>query len=189
MAAHAACSRQPLRRRPSCVAAIAFAAALAAASAAAQTLQSKARESGCVDAPRLVEGAMYKCTTSSGASAYFNVPDGGERPPARRPGGAAPAGGNAAASQPAPASFPRVDASTQKGRDEMRRKVLQDELAAEEKLLLEARSAYGNGAPPALAEEQAQPQRYAERIARLRQAVQLHERNVEALRRELGLPR
>ena len=71
----------------------------------------------------------------------------------------------------------------------MRRKVLQDELVAEERLLLEARGAYNNGAPTALPEEQAQPQRYAERIARLRQAVQLHERNVEALRKELGLPR
>ncbi|MDH4181766.1 MAG: DUF4124 domain-containing protein, partial [Betaproteobacteria bacterium] len=94
-----------------------------------------------------------------------------------------------AAAPSAAASFPRVDANTQKGRDEMRRKVLQDELAVEEKLLAEARGAYGNGAPPALADEQSQPQRYAERIARLRQSVQLHERNVEALRKELGLPR
>jgi hypothetical protein len=82
-----------------------------------------------------------------------------------------------------------VDAATQKSRDELKRRVLQDELAAEEKLLAEARSAYANGAPPPLPEEQAQPQRYAERIARLRQAVQLHERNIEALRRELGLAR
>ena len=92
-------------------------------------------------------------------------------------------------SQPSPPGFPRVDAATQKGRDELRRKVLQDELATEEKLLLESRSAYANGAPPALADEQKEPQRYADRIARLRQSVQLHERNVEALRRELGLPR
>jgi hypothetical protein len=40
-----------------------------------------------------------------------------------------------------------------------------------------------------LPEEKSQPQRYADRIARLRQTVQLHERNVEALRRELGVPR
>ena len=65
--------------------------------------------------------------------------------------------------------------------------MLQDELATEEKLLLESRSAYANGAPPALADEQKDPQRYADRIAKLRQSVQLHERNVEALRRELGL--
>jgi len=71
----------------------------------------------------------------------------------------------------------------------MRRKVLGDELATEERLLGEARKAYGNGAPPALPEEKADADKYRERIARLRQAMQLHERNVEALRKELGTPR
>lgn len=156
----------------------------AAGGALAQGLAAKARESGCVDAPRVVEGATYKCTTSSGAAAYFNVPEPAvaEKSPPRGTGAIA-------ASAPPPANLPRVDAATQKGRDELRRKVLQDELAAEQKLLGEARSAYANGAPPLLPEERAQPQRYAERVARLRQSVQLHERNVEALRKELGTSR
>ena len=68
----------------------------------------------------------------------------------------------------------------------MRRKVLTDELAAEEKLLAEARTTYANGAPVPLPEEQANAEKYRERIARLRQSVQLHERNVEALKKELG---
>jgi hypothetical protein len=158
--------------------------------AGAQTLASKAKESGCVDKPKVVEGATYRCTTASGASAYFNVPNGSdERTPRRAPGGNNNHTPAAPTSQPSAPGLPRVDAATQKGRDELRRKVLQDELATEEKLLLESRSAYANGAPPALAEEQNDPQRYAERIAKLRQSVQLHERNVEALRRELGLPR
>ncbi|HEX4882934.1 MAG TPA: hypothetical protein VFX05_02270 [Casimicrobiaceae bacterium] len=170
---------------------VAFAAAVVCANAVGQTLHAKARESGCTDAPRVVEGSMYKCSTASGASAYFNVPDAGERAPARKAGGGGSGVviGPPAAREPTPAGFPRVDPGTQKGRDDMRRKVLQDELAAEEKLLLDARGQYNNGAPPPMAEEQSQPQRYADRIARLRQAVQLHERNVEALRRELGLPR
>ena len=37
-----------------------------------------------------------------------------------------------------PDDFPKVDAAKQKERDETRRKILQDELAAEEKLLEEA---------------------------------------------------
>jgi hypothetical protein len=43
----------------------------------------------------------------------------------------------------------RVPASTptRKGRDDMRRKVLSDELSTEEKLLVESRAAYGDGAP------------------------------------------
>ena len=43
-----------------------------------------------------------------------------------------------------------------------------------------------NGAPVPLPEEQANAEKYRERIARLRQAVQLHERNIEALKKELG---
>jgi len=177
----------PNRRRPRLTpsprsAAAALLVACAAGGALAQGLAAKARESGCVDAPRVVEGATYKCTTATGAAAYFNVPEPGavEKAPPRRTG-------NVAA--PSPASLPRVDAATQKGRDELRRKVLQDELAAEEKLLGEARAAYANGAPPPLPEERADGTRYAERIARLRQSVQLHERNVEALRKELSAQR
>ncbi|MDQ2917190.1 MAG: DUF4124 domain-containing protein [Pseudomonadota bacterium] len=85
-----------------------------------------------------------------------------------------------------PSSFPRVEPETQKSRDDMRRKVLGDELASEEKLLGEARDAYGNGAPPPLAGEQNDAEKYRQRIARLRQAVQVHERNVEALRKEIA---
>ncbi len=92
-------------------------------------------------------------------------------------------------STPAPAGFPKVDADTQRSRDDMRRKVLSDELSAEEKLLSEARSQYANGAPTPLPEEAADAAKYQERIARLRQSVQLHERNIEALKKELASTR
>ena len=168
----------------------AVALAFGAATAFAQTLAAKAKESGCIDTPRVVEGATYRCNTASGAAAYFNVPEPNSERPVRRPppSAGAPAPAPPVATPIVP-GLPRVDAATQKGRDDMRRRVLQDELAAEEKLLLETRTAFANGAPPALAEEQKQPQRYAERIARLRESMQRHERNVEMLRRELGLPR
>jgi len=177
--------------RTRCVPAI-LALALVAAGASAQTLSSKTKESGCVDKPKVVVGSTYRCTTASGFSAYFNVPEPGDErpaPPRRAANGNSPAQPAASAAAPSPPGLPRVDAATQKGRDELRRKVLQDELAAEEKLLVESRTAFANGAPAASADEQNNPQRYADRIAKLRQAVQLHERNVEALRRELGLPR
>ena len=102
----------------------------------------------------------------------------------RREGGGA--SGRASAT---PSSFPRVDAETQKSRDEKRRKVLDDELANEEKLLGEAREAYDNGAPPPLAAERNDAEKYRQRIARLRETVQLHERNVEALRKEIATVR
>lgn len=98
----------------------------------------------------------------------------------------APGTGNGVARAATPAGFPRVEPEAQKSRDELRRKVLNDELSSEEKLLGEARIAYGNGAPPPLADEQNDAERYRQRIAKLRQAVQLHERNVDALRKELA---
>jgi len=170
---------------------LAGAFALVFGAAGAQNLGTKTKESGCIDKPKVVVGSTYRCTTQSGAAAYFNVPEATEERPAPRvSNGRNPVPAPApVASQPSPPGLPRVDTATQKGRDELRRKVLQDELAAEEKLLLESRGAFANGAPPALADEQKDPQRYADRIAKLRQAVQLHERNVDALRRELGLPR
>jgi hypothetical protein len=94
-----------------------------------------------------------------------------------------------AKSAPGPAGFPKVDTGTQKGRDDLRRKVLTEELATEEKLLAEARTAYAGGAPPALPEEKEIPQKYAERLAKLRQAVVLHEKNIEALNKELRATR
>lgn len=164
---------------------------MAALAADAATLAEKAKESGCVGRPKQVEGSMYKCETGSGASSYFNVPDltGPTTTPAPAPAPrpAATGNGSASGSSPAPkAGFPRVDAETQKGRDDVRRRVLQDELAAEEKLLMEARSAYAEGAPPPLPEERTNADKYRERIARLRQGVVLHERNVEALKKEIG---
>ena len=94
--------------------------------------------------------------------------------------------GERAAKTPTPAGFPKVDANTQKSRDDLRRKVLTEELSTEEKLLAEARVAYANGAPTALPEEKGAPQKYADRVAKLRQALSLHEKNVDALKKELA---
>jgi hypothetical protein len=140
----------------------------------AATLQERARDSGCINKPAVVEGETYRCMTKSGA-AYFNVP-GVPGTPERvgQPGTTTPSG------------FPKVDAGTQKGRDDLRRKVLTEELATEQTLLGEARVAYANGAPAVTAEEQAVPQKYADRVAKLRQAVSLHEKNIEALKKELA---
>jgi hypothetical protein len=94
--------------------------------------------------------------------------------------------GGSARSTPTPAGFPRVDAETQRGRDDVRRKVLTEELASEQKLLAEAKSAYADGAPAPLPEEKADAEKYRARIARLRQSVGLHEKNIEALKKEIA---
>jgi hypothetical protein len=148
--------------------------------AGAATLSEKAKESGCVNKPIFVSGTrhLYRCLTESGAFSYFNVPDGVDADPPEK-------AERRNSTAPSPAGFPKVDSATQKGRDEVRRKVLSDELATEEQLLVEARVAYADGAPTALPEERANVEKYRERIAKLRQAVGVHERNIEALKKEL----
>jgi hypothetical protein len=172
------------------------ASAASAASADAASLADKARESGCSGKPVVLTGStMYRCETSSGAMAYFNLPDANGAvvvAPASAPSSAPrKASPPPVSASPAPVgpTIGRIDPATQRSRDDVRRKVLGDELAAEEALLAEARAAYGNGAPPPLPEEQTNAQRYADRIGRLRQSVLLHERNVEALRKELATAR
>ena len=145
----------------------------------AVTLAEKAKESGCANKPTAVGGSTYRCVTGSGAFSYFNVPGAVE---SRGPD----TGGAKATATPTPSGFQRVDPATQKGRDDVRRKVLGEELATEEQLLVESRVAYANGAPVPLPEESSNAEKYRERIARYRQAVQLHERNIEALKKELG---
>jgi hypothetical protein len=110
---------------------------------------------------------------------------GGDDMAMRRPGSAT-SGGASARNAATPSGFPRVDAETQKGRDDVRRKVLTDELASEQKLLAEAKAAYADGAPVPLPEEKADAEKYRARIARLRQGVGLHERNIEALKKEIA---
>jgi hypothetical protein len=151
--------------------------------AAAASLAEKARESGCASnsKPTSVEGSMYRCKTESGDYSYFNIPGAGVEPR-----GVETLPRAKAAAAPSPSGFPKVDSGTQRSRDDLRRKVLGDELAAEDKLLADARLAYANGAPAPLPEEQNNAERYRDRLVRLRQAVQLHERNVDALKKELG---
>jgi hypothetical protein len=143
------------------------------------------------------QGSVCKYIDADGNVVFSNLPpEKGQRKiscmESDEPRPKAPAGkaGPSATPVPAtPAGFPKVDADTQRSRDDMRRRVLSDELATEEKLLAEARASYANGAPVPLAEEQANADRYRERIARLRQSVQLHERNIEALKKEIGAAR
>jgi hypothetical protein len=94
-----------------------------------------------------------------------------------------------------PNSFPRVDDDVQKGRDDTRRKILQDELATEQKLLAEAKQ------NQAKAEDQPQgnfvangksihneavAQEYAANVSKQSEQVSLHQKNIDALNAELA---
>jgi len=90
-----------------------------------------------------------------------------------------------------PADFPRVGADQQKARDNDRRAILEQELAVEQRQLEEAKRA--------LAEQESRIEpsernvggsvnqgKVQERLKIYRDGVQLHERNLEALRTEIG---
>jgi hypothetical protein len=91
----------------------------------------------------------------------------------------------ARASGPSPANFPRIDAGTQKRRDDIRRQVLQDEIDGERRNADEARRqlALGERLQPG---ERATDASYLSRLSRLRASVRQHEQNVVSIQRELA---
>jgi len=123
---------------------------------------------------------LYKCTDESGVTLYTNQKTAKKNctvlsyqppPPAPAAVGAKPR----ASATPTPADFPRVSGSEQKARDGDRRAILDKELANESQNLEKARKT--------LVEAGAQP---PAKLQPLRDTVALHERNIEALKKELG---
>lgn len=84
-----------------------------------------------------------------------------------------------------PASFPRVDGNRQKALDEERRQILQEEMKTEEKKLMQLLKEYNGGAPVREAGDQNDAQ-YRERVALLKEDIHRAEKNIEALKREIG---
>ena len=79
----------------------------------------------------------------------------------------------------------RSDGGAQRGRDADRRKILQEELAAEEKKLAELKKEYNSGEPERQGGER-NFARYQERTEKLKADVTRSESNIESLRREIG---
>ena len=137
-----------------------------------------------------VQADIFKCVDESGHTTYTNdKPVAGQGKTCtlmsrEQPINTVPAQRKASA-QPSPASFPKVDETTQKGRDNDRRKILVTELENEQRLLSQARKE--------LAEQEAvrqggekNYQKYLDRVQGYKDKVALHERNIEALNKEIG---
>lgn len=107
---------------------------------------------------------MKNCTVSEGESGN-SMP----APPRAKPAGPA--------ANPSPAGFPRVQEDTQKARDGDRRHILEQELAGEQRNLEQARKD--------LSDQQAAGAS-GDRIAPYRDRVGQHERNIQAIQKELG---
>jgi len=124
---------------------------------------------------------IYKCIDANGSTTYASsrldknckaISSGPENampaPPKARP----------AAANPLPAGFPRVQEDTQKARDGDRRHILEQELASELRNLEQAKKE--------LAEQEATRGGPSDRTAPYRDRVAQHERNIQAIQKELG---
>lgn len=130
---------------------------------------------------------IYKYVDESGQVTYTNLPKRGAKPlnlgPVATP--AAPAGNTRKKEMSSPANFPRVNSSTQRKRDDMRRSVLQDELRTEERNLAEATAAQKAG-EVLRSGEQPGSASWRARSDKLRDIAKLHEDNIRALKKELA---
>jgi hypothetical protein len=86
----------------------------------------------------------------------------------------------------------RVNSETQSRRDNTRRKILEDELATEEKALEDARAKQkeGQNFPEMFKDANGQPTpdvaKYQEKVNNLQEDITSHEKNIEALKTELS---
>jgi len=97
---------------------------------------------------------------------------------------AAPAARSAAAN-PTPAGFPKVDSGTQKNRDDARRRILEEELSGEEKALTQAKAELTEQEGVRTGDEK-NYQRVLDRLQKYKDEVERHQKNVEALKKELS---
>ena len=84
-----------------------------------------------------------------------------------------------------PANYPRVEADTQRSRDGERRRILEDELRAEEERVGRLREEFNNGEPERQGSER-NYQRYADRVAEMKSAIARKEEDIAAIKRELA---
>lgn len=150
-------------------------------------------------APALAQNEIFECVDAQGRKSFTNTGDnrGCKRinvqplttvPAPRVPANAATTERSTPPAGVQRAGFPRVDSNDQKARDNDRRRILEDELRAEEEKLARLRTEYNNGQPERQGDER-NFARYQERVARMAEDIQRSEANIAALRRELALLR
>jgi len=128
---------------------------------------------------------VYVCTQPNGVREYRNT---GEVRGCRK------LDTEALSSIPAPSSvmqakadpgFPRIDSLVQKRRDQDRLQILNEEIRAEETKLASLKKDYQNGEPERLGSERNYA-KYLERVSLMKDEILRTEKNIEALKREIG---
>ena len=146
-----------------------------------------------LNAPALRADVMYQCIDESGHKSFSNIRSAGKgaRCTAMDLGPAAGPAARGAARTPTPATFPKVEEDTQKSRDMDRRRILEGELAAEQKNLEQAKKDLAEQEAVILPNERMQGGaisggKVAGRVQPFKDKVALHERNIEAIQKEIS---
>ncbi len=149
----------------------------------------------CVAGSTAARAEIYKYIDENGQVTFTDVARKGVRPnqvynlPAgpSRSGGHGNSNGKKNASF-RPEDFPRIDPATQRKRDDLRRQVLQEELASEHQNLDEAKRqlVLGTRTMPG---ERISDSSYINRTRKLQDAVEQHESNIGAIQKELDTAR
>lgn len=85
-----------------------------------------------------------------------------------------------------PANAPKVDAGEQKARDSDAKAILEAELKKAEARQAELQKEFNNGEPEKLGPEHRNHQKWLDRVAELRAAIERNEKDIAGLKRELG---
>lgn len=126
--------------------------------------------------PLLALADIYKSVDSDGHVTYSSAPMRGAKRIVMTPSGSTTSDHPRASATPN--DFPKVNKETQKGRDDTRRKILEDEFNTEQSLL--------NAARRDLQAAEANIPKDNVRISQLTKQVEIHQRNVAALNTELS---
>ena len=132
----------------------------------------------------------FKCMDANGRATYTNMKEetkGKNCTVVMREISVVPAvpAARAAKATPSPAGFPKVDPATQKTRDDSRRRILEEELGGEEKALAQAKAELTEQEGIRSGDER-NYQRVLDRLQKYKDEVERHQKNVEALKKELG---
>ncbi|HYA19591.1 MAG TPA: DUF4124 domain-containing protein [Burkholderiales bacterium] len=125
---------------------------------------------------------IYKQVDENGRVTYSNVPSKGAQKLNLEPLNTVPSGQPGAAT---PGNFPKVDAETQKNRDDVRRQILEQELSQEMAQLEEAKKRLAEAESTRIGGER-NYQKYLDRTQPFRDEVAEHQKNVDALKEELA---
>ena len=135
----------------------------------------------------LAHAQVYKCVDADGKTTYTNdrnIARGCKALDADQNVSSIPAP-RPTTSQSTSSSFPKVTPDAQRQRDDSRRQVLEKELATEESALADARKALSEQEAIRLGNE-ANYQKVLDRLQPFKDKADLHQRNVDALRKEIS---